>query len=953
MSRVLVIDDHPWDRALLVTVLGHAGYHVVEAHDGREGLALLERAAFDLVICDVLMPTMDGYEFVRALRAHPNHGAQKVVFYTSTFHEREARSLADSLSVTAILTKPSEPERILRTVTAALGSSMTVGAEPDLGFEQKHARLLNDKLLQKFEELDQANGRLNALTELSLNLASEHDPQRLLEHFCRGARELLEARRAVLVVRDRYNDEDQYRITRGFTQSEEDALMPDGIDVGVLGEVMRQRSTLHIVSADHCDNAALIRMPPWREALLAPFASLSEVYGWILLMDRVVPADYSIAEAQLLTAHAAHAGRIYENGSLNYRLKRQIGRLEDEITSRQVAEAQVDRLNRVYALLSRLNALIVRVTTRADLYRETCNIAVEQGRFVKAWILEHKAEGPALVGIAGCLPEYEARLRSKEFSESLVQAPFYRALVEQKKVVAIDDLRDRLELAVRLPGIESYDDLVADSLLTGSRSLLWLPIVVNGETVAVLALHAAEPAFFNLVERKPLDELAGDIGYALEHIARTEQLDHIAFYDALTDLANQRLVAERLTQQMQNQANDPRQVAVAVFDISRFTLINDAFGRQVGDRLLRQIASRLVEGIDRDHVGRLSGNTFAIAMYALRDEAALAHFVEERLAACFGAPFFVDGHELRCSAHAGVAIFSLDGDDAETLLHNAETAMIRAKKNGTAYLFYNQLMSERVAEQVLLESELRGALGRDEFVLHYQPKLDMRTLEVDGVEALMRWRSPRLGLVAPLRFIPILEEIGMIVEVGGWALRESARAHARWRSLNLVAPRVAVNVSAIQLRDPNFANAIIEDHGTALDGIDIEITESLLMDDIETNLGKLELLRGHGMNIAIDDFGTGYSSFAYLTRLPAQTLKIDGSFVAKIDAGEQHQSIVASMIALAHRLGMKVVAEGVETEAQATLLRELQCDTAQGYLYCRPIPFDELTTFLESRQAHT
>jgi diguanylate cyclase (GGDEF)-like protein len=631
-----------------------------------------------------------------------------------------------------------------------------------------------------------------------------------------------------------------------------------------------------------------------------------------------------------------------KNASRNYPLKRHIGRLEDEITRRQAAEAQVDRLNRVYALLSRLNALIVRVATRAELFRETCHIAVEQGRFVKALILELKPEGPTLVGIAGCTPEYEATLRTQGFREWLARGRFYRELVEQKKGVTIDDLRDRLALGARFPGIEAYDALVADSVRTGSRSLLWLPIIVNGAPAAVLVLHSTEPAFFNLVERKPVDELAGDIGYALEHIARTEQLEYLAFYDLLTDLANRRLVAERLTQQMQKQA---RQIAVAVFDVSRFALINDAFGRQVGDKVLKQIALRLAAGIDRDQVGRLSGDTFAIAMYAVRDEAALARFVEERLAICFGSPFFVDGHELRCSAQVGVAIFSLDGDDAETLLHNAETAMIRAKKNGVPYLFYNQLMSERIADQAMLESELRGALTRNEFFLEYQPKLDMQTMEVDGVEALLRWRSPRLGLVGPLRFIPILEETGMIMEVGAWALGEAARAHARWRSLDLIAPRVAVNVSAIQLRDPNFANAIVE-HSTPFDGIDIEITESILMDDIETNLRKLEMLRDHGMNVAIDDFGTGYSSFAYLTRLPAQTLKIDGSFIAKIDAGEQHHSIVASMIALAHRLGMKVVAEGVETEAQASLLRELKCDIAQGYLYCRPVPFDELTAFL-------
>jgi EAL domain-containing protein (putative c-di-GMP-specific phosphodiesterase class I) len=293
-------------------------------------------------------------------------------------------------------------------------------------------------------------------------------------------------------------------------------------------------------------------------------------------------------------------------------------------------------------------------------------------------------------------------------------------------------------------------------------------------------------------------------------------------------------------------------------------------------------------------------------------------------------------------------VFPGDGTDAEALLKNAEAALQRAKATGERYLFYTQQMTERVAGHLTLENKLRHALENNEFVLHYQPKVDVETRRIVGVEALMRWQSPDLGLVPPLRFIPILEETGMILEVGAWALRRAVLDHQRWLEQGLMAPRIAVNVSAIQMGQRDFVEMVREAVrlGAEPPGIDIEITESLIMEDVAGTSDKLKILRDLGMSIAIDDFGTGYSSLGYLAKLPVHSLKIDRSFISGMTDDADTMTLVSTIISLAHSLRLIVVAEGVETEDQAKLLRLLRCDEMQGYLISRPVPEGELRALL-------
>ena len=451
-----------------------------------------------------------------------------------------------------------------------------------------------------------------------------------------------------------------------------------------------------------------------------------------------------------------------------------------------------------------------------------------------------------------------------------------------------------------------------------------------------------------------LQELAGDISFAIAHIDKQERLDYLAYYDALTGLANPTLFRERVAQLLTIAAAEPRKLAVALLDIDHFRTINDSLGRQVGDELLKQVAERLGrESGNLSTVARFGPARFAIVFHDIEHESEVAHKLEELDRHCLGAVFQVNGNEVRISGKSGIAVYPSDGTDAETLLQNAEFALRKAKASGEIRVFYTQEMTQIIAERITMENRLRLALEREEFVLHYQPKVDLRTREIQGVEALLRWQSPDLGLVPPLKFISILEQTGMIVDVGAWALRRAVLDHRDWLRQNLVAPRVAVNVSSIQLRHRDFVELVKRTlaEGAKEPGIDIEITESVIMDDVAGTIEKLKTIRDLGISIAIDDFGTGYSSLGYLARLPVHSLKIDRSFIMTMVDNPDTMTLVSTVISLAHSLRLKVVAEGVETEDQAKVLRLLRCDEMQGYLVGRPVPVKDLTALLASAMA--
>jgi len=622
-----------------------------------------------------------------------------------------------------------------------------------------------------------------------------------------------------------------------------------------------------------------------------------------------------------------------------------IGSQIGQFLARQEQQRHIVRLNRIYAVLSGINATIVRVREREELLREACRIVVRAGGFRLAWLGLVDAEANRVKPMAwdGAGEDYIGMIPLGLDEKAPGDYGLAGRAVKERKAMIVDDMTADPRITLR-----------KETLERGFRSLAILPLVVSDEPIGLLALYADTPGFFNEEdEMRLLLELAGDIAFALEHIEKGERLNYLAYYDPLTGLANATLFRERLARFVDAARGAGHKLALGLVDVDRFKTINDSLGRPAGDELLKQIARRMSEYVkDPSELARVVADRFAVVLARIDREDDVARLTEQQLAQCFGTPFRVGEAGLRISAKVGLSVFPNDGADADTLFKNAEAALKKVKETNERYLFYTHQLTERIAERISLENKLRQALERQEFVLHYQPRVRTETRRVIGVEALIRWMSPEHGLVPPLEFIPLLEETGLILEVGGWALEQAVRDHMHWFDQGVIVPRVAVNVSAIQLRRPNFVN-IIEaaiKRGATPHGLDLEITESVLMEDITATIEKLKALRTLGVGVSIDDFGTGYSSLGYLAKLPVQALKIDRSFIILMLKEPDTMTLVSTMISLARAMRLNVVAEGVDSEDQANFLRLARCDEMQGYLISKPVPRDSITALLRTKE---
>ena len=617
-----------------------------------------------------------------------------------------------------------------------------------------------------------------------------------------------------------------------------------------------------------------------------------------------------------------------------------------DITEHKRQEHKILRLSRIERVLSGVNSAIVRIRSRDDLLREACRIAVEDGGFALAWVglidrASLEIHPHAWVGEdRGFLSMIHLSAR-----EDVLQGCGASGLaIRSGKPVVVNDVANDERLAHR-----------EETLQSGFRSFVVLPLCIDAEPIGSLHFYARDAGFFDADELKLLVDLASDISFALAAIAKDEQLNYLAYYDALTGLPNRQLFHERVDQFVLTAQQSRIKVALLVLDLQRFGIINNTLGRHAGDAVLKHVARRLRQALDdRYPVGRLGADTFGVVIAGIDDDANIAHVLEQKIIVSISAPFSVAGQELRLSVKCGIALFPGDSTNAEELFRNAEAALKNAKVSGDKYLFYAPQMNARVAEKLTLENRLRIAVLEQQFVLHYQPKVDIASERITGLEALIRWRSPELGMVPPNDFVPLLEETGLILEVGKWVLKQAVTDYRRWQKAGLHPPRIAVNISPLNLREANFANEVKQlaaHEGASVLQLDLEITESLIMEDIEHSISKLETLKSAGIGIAIDDFGTGYSSLSYIARLPVNSLKIDRSFIAGMTDSAHNMTIVSTIISLAHCLNLKVVAEGVETKEQLQLLRLLRCDEMQGYLFSAPLPGEEIERLIGKNAA--
>ncbi|MHB8248280.1 MAG: putative bifunctional diguanylate cyclase/phosphodiesterase [Acidithiobacillus sp.] len=433
------------------------------------------------------------------------------------------------------------------------------------------------------------------------------------------------------------------------------------------------------------------------------------------------------------------------------------------------------------------------------------------------------------------------------------------------------------------------------------------------------------------------------------------RMAHLAQHDALTDLPNRILLNDRLGQAIALARRQGKQLAVMFLDLDRFKHINDSLGHAVGDQLLQSVAKRLTAGVrSSDTVCRQGGDEFVILLADVEhaEDAALS---AQKLLAALTVPHRIDQREIHVTVSIGISIYPQDGQDADTLIKSADTAMYHAKEGGrNNYQFFEPDMNVQAVERHSIEGGLRRALERQEFMLHYQPKIDLETGTISGVEALVRWQHPQRGLILPEQFVWIAEDCGLIVPIGAWVLREACQQAQAWQDAGLPPIPVAVNISAVQFRHKDFLESlavILKDTGLAPHYLELELTESVLMHDADFTTSILKALKAMGMRLAIDDFGTGYSSLSYLTRFPIDTLKIDQSFLRDIThatADSDDAAIVAAVVSMGKSLHQRVIAEGVETREQLAFLQAQDCGEGQGFYFSRPVTAEELAELLRT-----
>jgi len=527
---------------------------------------------------------------------------------------------------------------------------------------------------------------------------------------------------------------------------------------------------------------------------------------------------------------------------------------------------------------------------------------------------------------------------------------------------------------------ENFDLVISDINMGGMSGLELVPqvhsisaasvvLMIGGHSNMETAIEALRAGAFDYV-MKPLDirHVEAAVERALKQSSllkekrrykdqlekllreRTAEVNRLAYYDTLTGLPNRTLFKDRLEQAVAVSLRSGKLIGILFIALDQLKKVNDTLGHLPGDQLMKQVAGRLRSCVtEGDTVARFGGDEFAVMLTRIDGAKDIIEIIGA-LRAALGPPFDLDGQELFVTTSVGVSLFPLDGREGQSLLKNASSALYRAKKSGgDNYKFYTEDMNSRASKQLALETSLRHAIDNEEFVLHYQPRLAVDSLKITGVEALVRWQHPQLGLLSPAEFISLAEDNGLILPIGEWVLRTACRQNREWQEKGFAPMRVGVNVSARQFHQQHLAEIvlnILDETGLAPAFLDLELTESSIMSNAQATIDVLTRLKAMDVTISIDDFGTGFSSLSYLKRLPIDALKIDQSFVRDVTTDPDDAALVMTIVTLAHNLRLNVVAEGVETEEQLRFLHLLRCDEVQGYLFSKPLPAEGLEQLL-------
>ncbi|UGQ47881.1 EAL domain-containing protein [Massilia endophytica] len=911
-GTILIVDDHVLNREFLMTLLGFSGHRLLAAASGPEALALVEKDRPDLVISDILMPDMDGYQFVKRMRANPATAGIPIIFYTATYREQEAMAMAQSCGVRWVLPKPSDPDVIMRAVQEALGlgadvepppiappreehgldhkvaeyldtlestsQSLTQIANNGHGQPPEHLDTMTQRLSNSLSSLQAVSLRLTALIELGMDLGGERDPQKLFEIGCRVAQDICVARYACIGVLEPGASELSHLAACGANELTPELFANAGS--GVLGELLEHRRPVRR-SAPHGSELKLdlpSGHPPVQSFLGVPIMLHERVHGWLYLADKLGAEEFSEVDERVAGTVAAQLAAAFQN----LQLYEEVRRSHDQLQRDMDARIRLDEDLRRFRLAMDATADAIFLVDRAnrcfvDVNATACRmLGFDREEFLRAGREESAGE-------LGRLEDLYAKLLAGDHAGTMTE------LLLQRK--------DGSPLSVEVQG---------RTLRSGSN---WIMVAVARD----------------ITERKEAER----------------RLLKLAHFDTLTGLPNRSQFYESLSHSLKMAEEHKWALAVLFLDMDRFKNINDTLGHTIGDELLRQFSSRLVDCLRvRDTIGRFGGDEFA-AILMLPEGAQNAIAVIDKIRESMRRPFDLKGHEVTVTASIGISVYPDDGSDADSLIQYADTAMYRAKEAGRdAFRFFTAEMNAQSMARLEMENALRRAIENKEFVLFFQPKVHTTTGRISGAEALLRWQRPGHGMISPAVFIPLLEETGLIVRVGAWVIDEACRKIADWSKRGVGAVQISVNVSGIQFFVGGLQEEItraIKEHGIQPDLLELELTESSLMSNAEETISVLTHLKELGVKISIDDFGTGYSSLAYLKRFPIDKLKIDIAFVREVTSNPDDAAIVLAIINMAHSMKLKVIAEGVERDAQLSYLKRHACDEIQGYYFSRPV----------------
>jgi diguanylate cyclase (GGDEF)-like protein/PAS domain S-box-containing protein len=939
MATILVVDDRPTNREFLLSLLGFTGHRLLEAHNGAVALDLVRAERPDLIITDILMPTMDGYEFVQQLRADPALAPTRVIFYSAIYALKETMAMAVSCAVKTVLTKPSDPQAILDAVNTELGLAAAPALPPETGrpvaalagsgldqaidrgidaelsaTEQaivallaRHAvgPALAQELSALFAEcgagLHSLAARLAALEEMSLRLIGERRPEAMIAVFQQAASRILAADYLALCLLDNDEQSTRHLAVHGFERALLDAAALDR--AALPGSLLLETRAVRLQAGDAMLERLPARHPPLGAFLGLPVRDMNHLVGWMYCARKPGAAPFSPEDERIALTLGAQLAVAYENLNLYEVVQRHAAQLQLEATARQQADAALRESEQRLVLAARLfqNTQESIMMTDADVNIVAVNPAFEQ-------ITGYRQDE-----VLGKNPKL---LRSGRHDDD-------------------------------------YFDAMWASLATSGqwRGEIWNRRKcgeVYPERISINAIRDADARVSSYIS------ISSDIS-ALE--AANHQVDFLSNHDALTLLPNRALLNDRMRQAIAAARRDERQVALLLFDIDRLQRINDSLGHETGDMLLQEMARRAgaLAG-PTDTLAHLGGDEFVLLLTQCADSDDII-VAARRLIEDIAQPLQVGGHDLIVTASLGISIYPRDGATPGDLLKAADVALSHMKDAGrNGFRFFKGEMNAHALRWMSIETHLRRAIERAELSLHYQPQVSLADSRICSMEALLRWHSPELGPVAPADFIALAEDTGLILPIGNWVMREACRQNKAWQDAGLAPLRVAVNVSAHQF----MAGTVVAEVRTALDAsgldaqyLEVELTESVMMRDSEATAIQLAELTRMGVSISLDDFGTGYSSLGYLSRFVLDKLKIDQSFVRDITTEPRSAAIAQATIALAHGLSLTVVAEGVETEGQLDFLRGIGCDAVQGYLFSRPVPAAEMAALLKRGGALT